>query len=136
MINSIFVNLPVKDLHRSIEFFTQMGFKFNAQFTNEEATCMILGPNMFAMLLVGKLFSDFTKRPISDAPKSAEVITSLMLENRADVDVLADKALKAGALNYSDPVDMGFMYNRSFQDLDGHLWEVGWMDPAHVEPYE
>jgi len=135
MINSIFVNLPVKDLQRSIKFFTLLGFKFNAQFTNEEATCMILGKDMYAMLLVEKLFSDFSKRPIGNTPKTAEVITSLMLENRADVDVLADKALKAGAVNYSDPVEMGFMYNRSFQDLDGHLWEVGWMDPAHVEPF-
>ncbi|MRS03644.1 hypothetical protein EG832_10555 [bacterium] len=135
MINSIFVNLPVKDLQRSISFFTQLGFTFNAQFTNEEATCLILGKDMYAMLLVEKLFSDFSKRPIGETPKTAEVITSLMLENKADVDVLADKALKAGAVNYSDPVDMGFMYNRSFQDLDGHLWEVGWMDPAHVEHF-
>lgn len=134
MINSIFVNLPVKDLQRSIKFFTQMGFKFNPQFTNEEATCMILGKDMYAMLLVEKTFSGFTKRPIGETPKTAEVIVSLMLDNRPDVDILADKALKAGAVNYSDPVEMGFMYNRSFQDLDGHLWEVGWMDPAHVEP--
>ncbi len=135
MVNSIFVNLPVKDLQRSINFFTQLGFKFNAQFTNEEATCMILGKDMYAMLLVEKLFSDFSKRPIGETPKTSEVITSLMLDNKADVDVLADKALRAGAVNYSDPVEMGFMYNRSFQDLDGHLWEVGWMDPAHVEPF-
>jgi uncharacterized protein len=135
MINSIFVNLHVKNLERSVKFFTLMGFKFNAQFTNEEATCMILGPNMYAMLLVEKLFTDFTKRPIPELPKTAEMITSLMLENRADVDVLADKAMQAGAVKYSDPVEMGFMYNRSFQDLDGHLWEVGWMDPAHVEPF-
>jgi predicted lactoylglutathione lyase len=135
MINSIFVNLPVKDLQRSIKFFTQLGFKFNPQFTNEEATCMILGKDMYAMLLVEKTFTGFTKRPIPELPKTAEVITSLMLDNRADVDVLVDKALQAGAVNYSDPVEMGFMYNRSFQDLDGHLWEVGWMDPAHVEPF-
>jgi len=135
MINSIFVNLPVKDLQRSIKFFTQLGFKFNPQFTNEEATCMILGKDMYAMLLVEKTFSGFTKRPIGETPKTAEVIVSLMLDNRPDVDILADKALKAGAVNYSDPVEMGFMYNRSFQDLDGHLWEVGWMDPAHVEPF-
>jgi uncharacterized protein len=135
MINSIFVNLPVKDLQRSIKFFSQMGFKFNPQFTNEEATCMILGKDMYAMLLVEKTFTGFTKRPIGEAPKTAEVIVSLMLDNRPDVDILADKALKAGAVNYSDPVEMGFMYTRSFQDLDGHLWEVGWMDPAHVEPF-
>ena len=135
MINSIFVNLPVKDLKKSIAFFTELGFKFNPQFTNEEATCMILGKDMYAMLLVEKLFTGFSKRPIGEAPKTAEVITSLMLEKRADVDVLADKALKAGAVDYSDPVEMGFMYNRSFQDLDGHLWEVGWMDPNHVEPF-
>lgn len=135
MINSIFVNLHVKNLERSVKFFTQLGFKFNPQFTNEEATCMVLGKDMYAMLLVEKLFSDFSKRPIGDTPKTAEVITSLMLENRVDVDVLADKALLVGAVNYSDPVEMGFMYNRSFQDLDGHLREVGWMDPAHVEPF-
>lgn len=135
MINSIFVNLPVKDLKRSIAFFTELGFKFNPQFSNEEGTCMILGKDMYAMLLVEKLFSDFTKRPIGETPKTSEVITSLMLENRADVDVLADKALKAGAVKYSDPVEMDFMYNRAFQDLDGHLWEVGWMDPNHVDPF-
>lgn len=135
MINSIFVNLPVKDLTKSIAFFTEVGFKFNPQFSNEEGTCMILGTNMYAMLLVEKLFTDFSKRPVGETPRTAEVITSLMFENRADVDVLADKALKAGAVHYSDPVDMGFMYNRSFQDLDGHLWEVGWMDPNHVEPF-
>ncbi len=135
MIKSIFVNLPVKDLPRSIAFFTQLGFKFNPQFTNEEASCMILGKDMFAMLLVDKLFIDFSKRPVGETPKTAEVITSLMLENRAEVDALADLALKVGAVNYSDPVDMGYMYNRSFQDLDGHLWEVGWMDPNHVEPF-
>ena len=135
MVNSIFINLPVKDLQRCIGCVTQLGFKFNAQFTNEEATCMILGKDMYAMLLVEKLFTGFSKRPVGETPKTSEVITSLMLDNKADVDVLADKALRAGAVNYSDPVEMGFMYNRSFQDLDGHLWEVGWMDPAHVEPF-
>jgi len=135
MINSIFVNLHVKNLERSVKFFTQLGFKFNPQFTNEDATCMILGKDMYAMLLVEQTFTGFTKRPVGETPKTAEVIVSLMLDNRPDVDILADKALKAGAVNYSDPVEMGFMYNRSFQDLDGHLWEVGWMDPAHVEPF-
>ncbi|HCS39575.1 MAG TPA: glyoxalase/bleomycin resistance/extradiol dioxygenase family protein [Anaerolineaceae bacterium] len=135
MINNIFVNFHVKDLEKAKEFFTQLGFKINPQFTNEEAACVILGPNMYAMLLIEKLFIDFTKRPVSEAPKIAEVITSLFLENRADVDVLADKALRAGALNYTDPLDLGYMYSRSFQDLDGHLWEVGWMDPNHVEPF-
>lgn len=135
MINNIFVNLPVKDLEKSKNFFTQMGFKFNPQFTDQNAACLILGSNMYAMLLVEKFFTDFTKRPLPETPKTAEVINSLFVENSADVDVLADKALKAGAVNYSDPQDMGFMYNRSFQDLDGHLWEIGWMDPAHVEPF-
>ncbi len=135
MINNIFVNFHVKDLEKAKEFFTQLGFKINPQFTNEEAACVILGPNMYAMLLIEKLFIDFTKRPVSEAPKIAEVITSLFLENRADVDVLADKALRAGALNYTDSLDLGYMYSRSFQDLDGHLWEVGWMDPNHVEPF-
>ena len=135
MINNIFVNLPVKDLEKSKNFFTQMGFKFNPQFTDQNAACLILGSNMYAMLLVEKFFTDFTKRPLPETPKTAEVINSLFVENRADVDVLADKALKAGAVNYSDPQDMGFMYNRSFQDLDGHLWEIGWMDPAHIEPF-
>lgn len=134
MINNIFVNLPVKDLKRSMSFFAELGFKFNPQFTDENAACLVLGPNMYAMLLVEKFFTGFTKRPIADAPKTAEAIISLFSDNRADVDSLADKALNAGAVNYSDPQDMGFMYSRSFQDLDGHLWEVGWMDPAHVEP--
>jgi uncharacterized protein len=133
MINNLFVNLPVKDLEKSKAFFSQMGLSFNAQFTDENAACLVLGPNFYAMLLVEKFYSTFTKKQIANTATTSEVINALMVEKRSEVDDLADKAFKAGASKYRDPEDMGFMYTRSFQDLDGHLWEIGWMDPAHIK---
>ena len=133
MIQNIFVNLPVKDLERSKTFFTQMGFSFNPQFTDENAACLVLGPNIYAMLLMEKFYNTFTSKHIADTATTSEVINALMVESRTEVDALAEKAFKAGAGKYRDPEDMGFMYGRSFQDLDGHLWEIGWMDPAHIK---
>jgi predicted lactoylglutathione lyase len=134
MVTNIFINLPVKDLEKTKTFFTQIGFKFNPQFTDEKAACLILGPNMFAMLLLEKYFITFTPKFLADTRTTAEVINALFVESRAEVDQIVDAALKAGATLYREPDVMDFMYSRSFQDLDGHLWEVGWMDPAHVEP--
>lgn len=132
MATKIFVNLPVKDLKKSINFFTQLGFSFNPQFTDEQATCMIIGENIFAMLLVEERFKDFTKKPISDARKSTEVLLALDAASRANVDTMIGNAVKAGGLTYADPQDHGWMYGHSFADLDGHQWEILYMDESAI----
>ena len=134
MVTDLFVNLPVKDLARSMEFFTKIGFSFNPQFTDENAACLVLGEHLYVMLLVEKFFNTFTPRKIADTQTTAEVINALMVESKAEVDRLHDAAMKAGAGFYRETEDMGFMYGRSFQDPDGHLWEIGWMDPSHLQP--
>ena len=128
MATKIFVNLPVKDLNKSVEFFTKLGFSFNPQFTDENATCMIVGEDSYVMLLVEKFFKTFTSKEISDSKKYIEVITSLNVESRAKVDEMVDKAMQAGAGIAREPEEYPFMYDRSFHDLDGHLWEIGYMD--------
>ena len=129
----LFVNLPVKDLDRSVEFFTKLGFSFDPRFTDEQAACMIVGDEAFVMLLVENRFKDFTTKPISDAAAQTETILAVSAESREQVDELVDKALEAGAGPANDPVDQGFMYGRSFQDPDGHLWEAIWMDASVIE---
>ena len=127
----IFVNLPVGDLKRSIEFFTTLGFAFNPQFTDDTAACMIVSDEAFVMLLVEGKFQDFTKKELADPARQTEAIMAVSAESRAQVDDLADTALASGGSAANEPIDMdGFMYGRSFQDPDGHLWEVVWMDPA------
>lgn len=126
----IFVNLPVKDLNRSVDFFTKVGFEFNPQFTDENATCMIIGENIFAMLLTEKFFQTFTAKAIADATKTAEVIVALSAASRAEVDELVNKAQAAGGTISNDPADHGFMYSWGFQDPDGHYWELVYMDPS------
>lgn len=128
MATKIFVNLPVKDLNKTVAFFTAMGFTFNPQFTDENATCMLVGEDIFVMLLVEKYFQTFTKKPVADASKGTEVIIALSADSKQQVDELVDKALKAGGSVSNEPQDMGWMYQRSFQDLDGHLWEIAFMD--------
>ncbi len=132
MATKIFVNLPVKNLNRSIEFFTKLGYTFNPQFTDENATCMIIGENIFAMLLVEERFKDFTKKPIADAKKSTEVLIALDAESREKVDEMVQKAVDAGGSIYIDAQDHGWMYAHSFADLDGHQWEILWMDESAV----
>ncbi len=132
MATKIFVNLPVKNLEKSINFFAQLGFNFNAQFTDEQATCMIIGENIFAMLLVEERFRDFTKKPISDAQKSTEVLIALDAESRETVDTMIKNAVKAGGSTYADPQDHGWMYGHSFADLDGHQWEILYMDESAI----
>ncbi len=132
MATKIFVNLPVKDLKRSINFFTQLGFSFNPQFTDEQATCMVIGENIFAMLLVEQRFQDFTKKPISDAQKTTEVLLALDAESRDAVDRMITNAVKAGGHVYADPQDHGWMYGHSFADLDGHQWEILYMDEKAI----
>ena len=131
MAKQIYVNLPVKDLNKSIEFFTKLGFTFNPQFTDENATCMIVGENIYVMLLVEKFFKTFIpQQEISDARKSTEVLIAIDAESRDAVDDLVDKALKAGAKKYREADDHGWMYSKSFADLDGHQWEVLYADEA------
>lgn len=132
MPTQIFVNLPVKDLKKSIEFFTKLGYTFNPHFTNDDATCMIISDSIYAMLLVEPFFQTFTKREICDTSKNIESIIALSCDSRAAVDGIADKAKEAGASFPRPADDKGFMYTRSFEDLDGHLWELFYMDPAAI----
>ena len=127
MSSQIFVNLPVKDLDRSVAFFTQLGYTFNPQFTDENATCMIVHDNIFVMLLVVKYFLTFTDKQLCDTSRHREVILALSFESRARVDELATIAAANGATP-GEPKDLGFMYQRSYEDLDGHLWELFHMD--------
>jgi predicted lactoylglutathione lyase len=131
-VNKIFVNLPVKDLNKSVEFFTKIGFEFNAQFTDENATCMVISEHIFVMLLVEDFFKTFTQKDIADSTKSTEVIVALSTDSRGKVDELVNKALAAGGKASKEPMDQGFMYSWSFQDIDGHLWELFYMDESAV----
>ncbi|HWQ52505.1 MAG TPA: VOC family protein [Bryobacteraceae bacterium] len=128
----IFVNLPVKDLKRSMEFFTGLGFTFNPQFTDANAACMIIGENIYAMLLAERFFRTFTRKDISDASKSTEVLTAISVESREKVDKITNQALASGGSANTDPQDHGWMYSRSFQDPDGHIWELLYMDESQL----
>ncbi|MCO6434644.1 VOC family protein [Nitrosomonas nitrosa] len=129
MATKIFVNLPVKNLDQSIKFFTQLGFSFNPQFTDETATCMIISEDIFVMLLTEEKFKLFTPKAICDATKHTEVLIALSCRSRAEVDEQARVAVAAGGTIYSEPQDHGFMYSHGFQDLDGHIWELIFMEP-------
>jgi predicted lactoylglutathione lyase len=133
MPTKIFVNLPVKDLKKSMSFFKTLGYGFNEQFTDETAACMVITEDIYAMLLTEAKFKDFTRKPVADATKVTEVLTALSVESRARVDELVDTALKAGATEAREAMDYGFMYGRSFNDLDGHIWEIIYMDPSHLQ---
>lgn len=133
MPNQIFVNLPVRDLNKSIEFFTKLGFTFNQQFTDDTATCMIISETIYAMLLTHEKFQSFTPKQICDATKSSEVLNALSCESRKEVDDLVAKAVAAGGKDYRAAEDHGFMYQHGFEDLDGHIWELFWMDPSFVQ---
>jgi uncharacterized protein len=132
MATKIFVNLPVKNLDRSVEFFTKLGFSFNAQFTDETATCMVVSEDIFVMLLTEAKFKEFTPNPICDATKSTEVLVCLSSESREEVDKMIRNAVAAGGTTYNEPQDYGFMYSHGFQDLDGHIWETMFMEPSAV----
>lgn len=134
MPRKIFVNLPVKDLNKAIAFFTQLGFAFNAQFTDETATCMIVSEDISVMLLTEAKFQTFTPKTICDATKNTEVLVCLSCESRAGVDGMVSKAVAAGGTTYNEPQDHGFMYAHGFQDLDGHIWELIYMEPDAVSP--
>ena len=130
MATKIFVNLPVKDLKKSLEFFTKLDFTFNPQFTDETAACMIVSEDIFVMLLTEDKFKTFTPKAICDATKSTEVLVCLSAESRDKVNDMVHKAVAAGGTTYSEPQDHGFMYGHGFQDLDGHIWELIYMEPS------
>jgi predicted lactoylglutathione lyase len=130
----IFVNLPVKSLDRSVDFFTKLGFQFNPQFTDQTATCMIVSEDIFVMLLTEAKFRTFTPKAICDATRSSEVLVCLTSESRERVDEMVRKAVAAGGTTYSEPKDYGFMYQHGFQDPDGHIWELVYMEPGAVKP--
>lgn len=125
----VFINLPVSDLGKSMDFFAALGFSFNPQFTDENAACMIFSDEAYAMLLVRPYFKTFTPRDIC-ASDTTEVLTAVSVDSREEVDRLADLALARGATPAVESKDHGFMYVRSFLDLDGHHWELFWMNPA------
>jgi predicted lactoylglutathione lyase len=124
MATKIFVNLPVKDLGKSIAFFSKLGFTFNQQFTDETATCMVVSEDIFVMLLTEAKFKTFTPNPICDARKSTEVLVCLQVGSKDEVDSMVRTAVAAGGNTYNEPQDYGFMYSHGFQDLDGHIWEL------------
>lgn len=124
----IFVNLPVKDLSQSVAFFSKLGYQFDPRFTDENAVCMIIGENMYAMLLLSNFFQRFTPKEIANSHKTTEVLVALSCGSRTQIDEIVDKAMEAGASFNREPEDHGWMYSRSFQDIDGHIWEYLYAD--------
>ena len=129
----VFVNLPVSDLDASKKFFTELGYSLNPQFSDENAASVVISDNIIAMLLTKPFYSTFTKKVIADATKTSQVMIALSAESREKVDELVEKAVAAGGTISGETQDHGFMYGRAFDDLDGHTWEVTWMDPAAVQ---
>ena len=134
MSTKIFLNLPVKDLDASIAFFKALGWSFNAQFTDETAASLVISDDIYAMLLTHKKFSEFTTKSIADTSKTAQILICLSQDSKEDVHKLVDAAVKAGATEPRPMQDHGFMISRTFEDLDGHIWEVIFMDPSFVQP--
>lgn len=132
MPKQIFVNLPVRDLGASMTFFSALGFTFNPQFTDDTAACMVISDTIYAMLLTHDKFRQFTKKDIADATTTTEVLTALSVDSKDAVDKMVDAAIGAGGTEPRDSMDYGFMFQRAFDDLDGHTWEIIWMDPDHV----
>jgi predicted lactoylglutathione lyase len=135
MSKQIYVNLPVKNVERTKAFFAKLGFTFNPQFSNDTALCMVIADNIFAMLLAEPFFQSFTHKPIADATRTTEVLVCLSCDSRAQVDELVAKARTAGGAVPREPQDHGFMYGHGFEDLDGHVWELVYMDPDAVPPH-
>ena len=129
----IFINLPVKDLKKAMNFYGNIGFTNNPQFTDHTAACMVLSDEIYVMVLTHEKFKSFTPKQISDATQTTEVLNSLALGSREEVNSMCDRAIKAGAGEVSPVMDQGFMFQRNFSDPDGHIWEVLWMDPSFVK---
>ena len=132
MINAIFINLPIENLKRSVDFFRALGFTFNEQFTGDDSTCMIIGENMYSMLVERAKFSTFIEKPIADK-STVEMLISLSCESSDEVRELSEKAFSLGARQINDAEDHGFMYSWGFEDLDGHIWDLFWMNPEHIQ---
>jgi predicted lactoylglutathione lyase len=130
---TLFVNLPVGDVARSKEFFAGLGFSFNPAFTDEAAACMLVGENASVMLLSREKFAEFAKLPIADPKTHTLALYCFSVSSRDEVDAVSAAALGAGGTEADDAEDFGFMYSRSFFDLDGHGWQVMWMDPSAAE---
>ncbi|TAK80825.1 MAG: glyoxalase/bleomycin resistance/extradiol dioxygenase family protein [Aquabacterium sp.] len=128
MSKQVFINLPVKDLTKSKAFFGALGYGFNPQFTNEQGACMVISDTIYAMLLTEPFFQTFTRKPVADARKGTEVLVCLSCDSREEVDALVAKAIAAGGSAPNAKQDHGFMYGHGFEDLDGHLWELVYMD--------
>lgn len=129
----IFVNLPVSDLSASRKFFESLDFSFDERFSDDKAACMVVSEQAWVMLLERDRFADFVTKPVADANEATALTVAVSAESREAVDAFAETALGAGATPAKDPQEYGFMYQRSFHDLDGHLWEVMWMDPVAAE---
>jgi predicted lactoylglutathione lyase len=132
----LFLNLAVQDLSRSVEFFRKLGFDFNPQFTDQKAACMIVSEEAAVMLLSEPFFKTFTRNEVCDTTRATEGMFALSCVSRAEVDEMVEQAVNAGGKHAMDPMDHGFMYGWSFYDLDGHHWEVMWMDPAAIQNRE
>ncbi|MBI3773462.1 MAG: VOC family protein [Gammaproteobacteria bacterium] len=130
MSRQIYVNVPVKDLARSKAFFSNLGFSFKSQFTNDVAACLVVSDNSFVMLLTEQFFQTFTSKAISNAKDSTEVLICLSCESRAEIDDLVRKAVNAGGSAPRSPQDHGFMYSHGFEDVDGHIWELIYIEPV------
>jgi predicted lactoylglutathione lyase len=131
MATSIFVNLAVKDLKKTMEFFSKLGYTFNEQFTDEKAASMVISDTIYAMLITEPFFKSFLPdHEIADTAKTKEVLLALSMDSREKVNEFVDKAIAAGGKKFREPEDHGFMYTRSFEDLDGHVWEIFWMNMA------
>ena len=134
MPTQVFINFPVKDLEKSKAFFAQLGYTFNPQFTDENAACMVISDTIYSMLVTEPKFKTFTSKEIADGHATKEVIVCLSCENRAKVDETISKAVAAGGKAWpTEPLDYGFMYYHGFEDLDGHHWEIMFMDPSHIQ---
>jgi uncharacterized protein len=133
MTRMLFVNLPVQDLAKSGDFFTGLGFELNQQFSDDRATCMVVNEQACVMLLVRPFFASFTTKDLPEPGVATGAIMAVSARSREEVDLLVDKALALGGSPCKEPSDEGYMYGRSFLDLDGHAWEVIWMDPAAVQ---
>ena len=135
MSRKIFVNIAIRNMERTQVFFRSLGFEFNPQFTNETGACMIVAEDISVMLLTEPFFQGFTKKPVADATRSTEVLICLSCQSRAEVDELVRKAVAAGGKTPVPPQDHGFMYGHGFEDLDGHQWELMYMDPKATPPH-
>lgn len=132
MARQIFVNIPVKDLTKAITFYTHLGFTFNQQFTDENATCMIISENIMVMLLREEFFAKFTPKTIANAKQSTEMLICISAESREEVDKIVRLAVAAGGKTLVPVQDHGWMYGHGFEDLDGHMWEISYMDMSAV----